>query len=71
MYDGQSIFIHKNYSFFLSLYWYINTYVKTSDQTSTALVTSPLCAVLPAEVRVPRGAGGLAAGQAEAYIQGE
>ena len=74
MYDGQSSYIHKNYLYivFLSLYWYIIICVKTSElRIEHLLVTSPLCAALPAEVRVPRGAGGLAVGQTEAHIQGE
>ena len=56
---------------FYNIFIYVKTSELRNEHLSTALVTSPLCAVLPAEVRVPRGAGGLAAGQAEAHIQGE
>ena len=65
-----SISIKIIYSFFVTVL--IHQYLcQNFGPNIYTLVTSPLCAVLPAEVRVPRGAGGLAAGQAEAHIQGE
>ena len=60
---------------FLSLvlihYYLCQNFGHLGTNIYSTYVTSLLCAVLPAEVRVPRGAGGLAAGQAEAHIQGE